>query len=215
MANPKLKEFFEKAASKNSMTPDLGHITRHYDALPVFVYGTQKKNFSEHYQMERAVRVGDARTSRSTHVMYVHKVGEWKEPLVFHMPANPASGCILGELFIVPVSEFPDLDNLMSNGLWVRRSMEHVRYKTYYDDGRVEPCITEAYIYLADIDQWKSKQENGQLVRHTKFTGDIGPYYTFMGTDDLPNRQLIKAAKDATAKAIGKGTEMNSVRVLM
>jgi gamma-glutamylcyclotransferase (GGCT)/AIG2-like uncharacterized protein YtfP len=194
MSNPKLASFMETKASENSFTPDLGHLTRHYDAVPVFVYGTQMKRLSEAYQMAGATFISTGRTTRNTHVMYIHDSNGWKEPIVFHMPLLKDTGSVVGELYLMPVKSLPYLDNLMSNGLWVKRSYEHIRYKEYHQTGKIQECVTEAFIYLGDVEYWKKEQENGKLARKDRWIGSFGPYYTFQYTDDESNRNIVKKA---------------------
>ena len=211
MPNPKLAAFFEEKASENSFTPDIAHLTRSFDAVPIFIYGTQQKKFSEASQMDKATFISTARTCRSTHVMYIYSSGGWKEPVVFHLPMLPDVGCILGELYLMPVSALPALDSLMSNGLWVKRTYEHVRYKEYHQTGKIQECVTEAQIYLGDAEYWKKEQEAGRLRRKDRWMSSFGPYYTFQSTDDKENRDIIADAIKRSTQPMATATERRVV----
>ena len=201
MANPKLVEFFQKKAEQNSCTPDIAHLTRHYSAVPVFVYGTHQNGYSEHWWFKTFQRVGVGITNRATYNMYLNKstVGtstppmEWKEPIVFHMPSLVAeTGKIMGEIYLVPVSRLPEVDNLMNNTVWTQRKLEHIRFTVHKSNRKVEEYLTECFMYVGEAEQWKKEIAGRKMVRQFRYNGAIGPYYHFQSTDDANNRVIAR-----------------------
>eukprot|EP00178_Gracilaria_changii_P024800 TRINITY_DN750_c0_g1_i1.p1 TRINITY_DN750_c0_g1~~TRINITY_DN750_c0_g1_i1.p1 ORF type:complete len:247 (+),score=62.31 TRINITY_DN750_c0_g1_i1:44-742(+) len=78
----------------------------------VFVYGTLKRGFANHYLMQRATYVGDFRT----HTRFPLVVGgKYNSPYLLDMPSSGSR--VKGELYVVDDAVLSDLDHLENVGV--------------------------------------------------------------------------------------------------
>jgi len=179
----KLPEFVTTVKRDNCYTPDLNYLESMFSYLPVFVYGTTQKGFSQEHAMGKYARVGSGYTFGSGYVMKITPDGE---PAVFFDPYNNHASRVYGELFIVPVGVLQGLDGNLCTGLHFQRRWETIVYHT-------EGVPLSAPEFSTDAIMWITSEnpiwQQAKLVNHNRLMGTMGAFYRFTRLDDIPNKR--------------------------
>ncbi len=109
------------------------------DLIPVFVYGTLKKGFSNHFLLEKSLFLGNAESVEK----YALYIGEY--PVVNEYEKVST---IKGEVYLVDLETLEKLDILEECPEYYYRKMIKVKL---HENGE----IINAYIYFNNIEKWK------------------------------------------------------------
>ena len=156
-----LIEEMEQIKEKGEYTPDFPLLLRkshHY----VFVYGTLKKSFRNHYFLGRSELVGCGYTKHDRFFMARDTLGCFPVAFFDNRPENRAR--IYGEVYQVVPNTIKTLDNLESNGkIYKRHPLE---MQIVQRDGKEQ--TVRAWIYLGVKDYWGQKSDRLEFARRIK-----------------------------------------------
>lgn len=165
-------------------SPDAPHLNAKEWYTPLFVYGPEKKEFSEHQFMQHMPRVGIGRTNETHFVMETYKYN----PVVFCEPTNVAQGAIQGEVFCVPPSVLYSMDKSLHNGLFTRRSQRWIRWfdPQQKDDKEKSVKVSRCWMYTAFAPEWQSRRADmGMNVSFTEKSSGVKYYQYTSGMDAI------------------------------
>jgi gamma-glutamylaminecyclotransferase len=115
--------------------------------MKVFVYGTLKRGFGNHYLLEGAKFIGPALLT-GTHVLL-------DSGFPVCMP-QPHGATVTGEVYEVDGEILSDLDRLESEGRMYHRQPWHVSYEDGSED--------VAWVYIGDEAYWARTKVGGQWL---------------------------------------------------
>lgn len=173
-----------------SNTADVGRLQSKFAYLPVFVYGTTQKNYSDDNVMRKFPRVGIGYTYGNHYIMYKSKE---HEAVAFCDPLHKEAAHLYGELYVVPPSVIFHLDAMLCVGTHFQRRWDVIVYKQPNLKPGEKPIwySSDAIIYEGIRGEWNrflSARDTKPLAR---FHADYGPFYRFTLTDDRPNREVV------------------------
>lgn len=147
------KNLLTRLEKRKTRTPDIFEI-RKYPHIPVFVYGTLKKGFSNHRLIEDAVYLGAAHTLSGTYNM--KETGSF--PVVYKDWDGVQKAHIRGEMYACAPEHVISMDVLESNGTMYQRHL--VGFNCEDQEPKKERKypfhFLKAWIYCAIPEYWDS-----------------------------------------------------------
>lgn len=158
-------ELMEVLEHRELMTPDFTELKQkpwHF----VFVYGTLKKDFNNHYLLSESVYIGKGITLAGTFKM-LRTGSSYGFPIVFDGERSTASGRITGEIYAVKPEVVAHMDELESNGIMYNRKQVRVEHRT--DKGvKFQNC----FMYVGSPEYWNNTDTLDECPRITdKYNG--------------------------------------------
>lgn len=187
-----LREFLENRTSANVCTPDMHKLTRMFDAIPLFVYGTEKRQFSESYYLNKAQYHGEGRTAD---VQFFMTVTESDAPVVLRdFNGGPKVGAIQGELFTVTPDQLAVLDMKMCNTMLCQRFHKIIRWtpKEHTSQKAKMAYFTEAFIYIGKDEYWNDERLGKCKLAPRYVDRTNTPYFIFTMPLDEENKKWQK-----------------------
>lgn len=190
-------DFFKCVRQDAGWSKDIGWLTKKFAYVPVFIYGTHQKNYSDAELLENYPPRGYGTTARPIFTMY--KTGDG-EPVVFKEEGCTDTARIAGEIYQLPPPVVFRLDREMCNGLHFHREIVHIRWwdvehkNTSYD--RRQDYLSDAFMYVADkaeLQKLAGFKSYRQLPRH-----NVSPYngyvYRYHPLENVQHRKRKNAA---------------------
>jgi gamma-glutamylcyclotransferase (GGCT)/AIG2-like uncharacterized protein YtfP len=179
MANPSAKKFVQSALDDHYYTPDMAALYAQ-KWHPLFVYGTLKKGHSRHTLLDASLSLGPAATRGTGWAMYVTH-SKYPFPVVLPVTSNlpasiPASGGIMGEMYMVSPKALTNFDFVESNGLAYQRVLRLV--DLLGPDGKPS-CVMTAWMYVGILASWKHEISKGGLSLCDYYTRKKNPNYSY------------------------------------
>lgn len=183
-----LPQFARTCVESNSATPDLLYLQAKYDYVPVFIYGTEQFNYSEHDALEHHPRIGLGFTTADDYLLY-----ETKDhyPVAITKPETTATAVLRGELFLVTPEIVKNLDLRYTNNIFFVRRERHIVWHKPEEKDRKEKTwfVSRAYVYHGIVSSWQCKIDENEMWRMPLLSAKDGKnYYHFRNADDQPNR---------------------------
>lgn len=151
---------------------DVPYLNRDYWYIPVFLYGPEKRSFSQNKLLgDFAQPQGSAFSVDNFFIMMMYD----KEPVVFCRPQEERKGKVHGEIFLVSPSKLYELDAQYQNMMYVRRSPRLFRMKV--QNTKDDYVTTRALMYTAIGTQWEDKLYKMSNVQ--PFTTNNFTYYVY------------------------------------
>lgn len=187
------KDFIQVCLAENGLSPDISALQFAYDKVPLFIYGMEKKGFSDHGTMKDWPLVGIGKTVSSKYNLFLT---DQHEPLVFEQ--DPQRGVrIQGEVYQVTPEFIFSLDRKFGNSGFLYRQRVALRYVLPEEKSlkTKEPKITWAFTYLGNPKMWQTKFVEGQMTILQPFASndDTGQYSSYTSQDDKEVRKKIAA----------------------
>ncbi len=181
-----LKSTVDGMRRDNVYSPDIGWLERNFSYVPVFVYGTQMKNYSGHSSMSGFPRIGIGATVRPRFTMFEAN----NEPIVFDSPNSVYASIIHGEVYVVPPHILFHLDGLFCRGVHFYRRQEAIRYRAPED--LMKPTAptfeSDMWMFIGLEAAWRKSIDNQNCRRMGRLTvNDRDKYYRFTLGDDKNN----------------------------
>jgi gamma-glutamylcyclotransferase (GGCT)/AIG2-like uncharacterized protein YtfP len=177
MLQTEIDEFRRELQSKldeKYFTDDMPYIGR-YASVPVFVYGTLKRNFPLHRFLATSPCLGMAHTMDRNYVMFETATGKY--PIVMDASDSPdVAGAIVGEVYMVRPDILAEIDFLESQGHFYHRRLINVKFN---DFGAMNGKEGQAYIYIGDEETWLKRYEVGDITDYERFTRKKDPSYHY------------------------------------
>lgn len=164
---------------------DYGQFTKDFPLLrekthiDVFVYGTLRKNFSNHRQLgPKAELLGVGHTAYDRFILANNiKAGF---PVAYFHSDPTYRAHIYGEVYRINVDQILQLDYLESNGIMFKRHFLPINI--VQSNGSIQNH--RAWIYLGVKEFWKDRQQALELGRFIKPNNGSAPYYIFTQADE-------------------------------
>lgn len=183
-----LADAIRGAVIDTANTPDVLTFQSKYSYLPVFVYGTTQKNYSDDAVMRNFAKVGVGYTFGNHYVMYKSKE---HEAVIFSDPLNKEAASIYGELYLVPPEVLFHMDALLCLGTHFQRRWDVVVYHSPTEtDEKATWFSSDAILYEGIGRAWERYVRSTKPM--TRFKAHYGPFYRFTMTDDRPNREASR-----------------------
>lgn len=185
-----LKNYLECCWDDNSHTPDLPHLMWLYEKIPVFMYGPEKRGFSEGKLFTDYKYVGSGFTCANTFVM---RLIDDTDPVVFQDPASSEAATIYGDVYVIPTNALPKIDARFNNGIVFNRRKITCRYsfpRSRHKDV-TQYFISEAWMYTGSNEYFTSLKERGtRSIFANRFTPNTGTrdYFVYTSKDDARNK---------------------------
>jgi gamma-glutamylcyclotransferase (GGCT)/AIG2-like uncharacterized protein YtfP len=186
-----LKQFAKTVVYENAGTPELPWLQAKYQYVPVFVYGTEQRNYSEDDAMEDHPCIGYGFTMSSDYVLY--KTDD-HQPIALVRPEVQYSAKLRGELYLVSPDVLTHLDKRFTNGVFFHRRERYIQWYKPEDKDKTnkEWYVSHAYLYHANQASWQGRLDANKLNRMSTLTSMDGrEYFHFRMTDDQPNRTRV------------------------
>lgn len=193
----KLKAFVDGCIDDTSFTPDLPYLVRTYERMPIFVYGTERKTYSDDYTMHGIQHVGYGITASRDLCLYVSPENQ---PVALNRPGSPDAAAVWGEVYLGDIATIVNLDARFCNRLHFIRSRRYVKWypRSSKDTKKKNWLVSECFIYLGMNEYWnnaRQAQQEKQKLRllPTLVPNDdkfMAPYRMFSKIEDLPNHSV-------------------------
>jgi len=136
----------------SNRTTDFKDLKR-FKNIPVFVYGSLKKDGFFHDAIDKCAYLGRAVTAEASYEMRASK-GDY--PVVLKSKDNKDRGRISGEVYIVNPLLMLELDRIEGNNFMYTRQKLFVRLldQTIYKDTKKENPFIEAWVYIGNPEYW-------------------------------------------------------------
>lgn len=194
-----LPDFFRCVRQDSGWSKDTPWLTQRFAYVPVFIYGTHQRGYSDHNFLKGYPVRGFGHTAMSTFTMYKSGNGE---PIVFEEKGGTESARVVGELYQLPPSVVFALDKEMCNGLHFHRRPVHIRWCEIDDKHKAydtrQDYLSDAFMYIADKAEFQKLAgwQSCRLMPKYNTSPTEGYVYRYNPLENISHRRAKALAQE-------------------